>query len=277
MCWQSKFGSYSCSFSLGLLLNVLQILAVPPQSLAQNTSSKAVEVESICTVEQINTLIRWWHINNLGIQKNLSLCGKSATPHLIQVLLIDQNVWRRQNAARFLGELKSTASTQALMNAIQTDQNEIVRQYAAVSLVQINGSETIGTLFLDIWFSRSEYSRARIVDVFSKLPSPEVLPNLIAALSSQSFDVRYLAVEILANSRSELAMHALEKNKEIVSKTLEQRNKISIRQRARTLWWDTINMHPVNSRKVQKQVQQRIPQKILACRWDWFAKIWQSC
>jgi hypothetical protein len=276
MSWRFKFGACSCSFSLGLLLSLSQSLAVMSRSMAQIPSAKAGAVEQSCTDEQIDTWIRWWHINNLSIRKKLSACSESATPHLIQVLITNQDVWRRQNAARFLGELKSIASTQALMNAIQSDQNETVRQYAAVSLVQINGPETIETLFLDtLLINRSTYSRAIFVDVFSKLPTPEVLPSLVAALSNQSLDVRYLAVEILANSRSELAMQALEQHKAIVSSTLEQREKVASRRSAHKLWYESSKVGGISAQKTQGKMKKRIPP--MACRWDWFAKMWQSC
>jgi hypothetical protein len=301
MSWRFKF---TRSFSLGLLLSLFQSLVVMPRSMAQVPSEKVgVGVQS-CTDEQIDALVKWWHLK-VDSQQKLAACGESAIPHLIQILRTSPDVWSRQNVARFLGQHKSgsTEITKSLINAIETDQSKAVRKYALASLVDIDpylDKDLIATLssdqyvvqvlldrlitfnddsegvvhllgeiggpevtdrLIEILNTKHEVFRERAIKVLGKISGPKALSAVVSALFNQSLDVRYSAVQTLANNRSEASLQALEQNKATVSKTLEE---------------DKGRQYH-SPKGTANKATQYLSRRPIACRLDWFAEIWPAC
>jgi hypothetical protein len=293
MSWRFKLSTYSRSFSLGLLLSLSESIVFMPRSLAQIPSEKGGVGERSCTDEQIDAMLKLWHFK-VSSQHKLAACGESAVPHLIQILRISPDVWSRQNVARFFGELKSAENTKALIDTIKTDQSELVRQDALTSLVQIGGPDVAKVLLDTLATDKSEYVGKSVVNFLGKIGGSEVTDRLIQTLNTnQNAEIKARVVKILINNPSEAGIQALEQNKAIVLQVVEQEiameqkgmvafrdnHRDSCRESWRGRGRESGRGHCAGASASQTTVQatQKFSQPPLACKFDWFAKIWPAC
>ena len=295
MSWRFKFGTYSRSFSLGLLLSLSQSLAVTPRSMAQATE-KGGAVERSCTAGQINKLVESF---SKVSQDQLAKCGELAIPHLVQILRVSQDWWSRRRAVealgsiggpdvtkaligtlntdqdtyvrgaavRVLGKIGGPDVTKALIQTLNTDRSADVRSAAVEALGKIGGPDVTKVLIQTLNTDRSANVRSAAVGALGKIEGPDVLSTLISALHDSDQAVRYNAIVGLVNSPSEEAVQALNKNEEIVSKFIAWKLDQEWRQCCFALVY-TAREHTTQG------FAQRRP---LACRLNWFAKIWSRC
>jgi predicted aspartyl protease len=298
MSWRFKFGTYSRSLSLGLLLGLSQVLVFMPRSMAQSSSEKGGLVERSCTDDQINKLLA--SFSEVSSQKQLAKCGKSAIPHLIQILRISQNEERREIAVSVLGKMWGADVTNALIQIVNIDKNFSVRVAAVEALGEIGGADVtkvliqmtnteqsavvrvaaigalsriggpdVAKLLIQIVNSNQDaYVRSIGVEALGKfIEEPNVLSTLISALHDPNIRVRYYAVESLVNSSSEEAVQALNNNELIVSDSIKLKKK---KERSSE---NHIN-GSLTTFYTTRQFAQRRP---LACKLNWFAQLWSGC